>query len=418
MNDAERTTILRYRLMILAILAIALPTLSFQGALDDFVRERLVETTQESVGIYAVSRTINAGVSVLQTSQVKVPFLASLQLGEILDPVNDGVERLSTAVVWAIGSLFVQRIVLDVASSTVFQWIFLVSGLIALIGMVPVVSFYSRNLTCRTIGISPLALDALCRGFVRFFVIASVFRFIVPVFVGSSFLASQALLQSELDRNRDQLTLMSEELSISSDTSPSILPVFVSQRDEKRRHIAALEESKAGYEEQLGDVNAEIDALNENRGLRGLVPKMLGGASDDPQIKLLRQQHDHLQSEMEAITQRIVTTRKELECIDRRMEGKRCGSFLERLTGAGKTGIENITKIADAAGNLVVLIANILIALFVKNILIPILFLLIAMKCGGYVVKRAVRFKLDVEDGLTRTPTAIRQMERNAGELQ
>ena len=145
MNDTKRTTYSRYWLMVLTILALAMSILSFHGTLDDFARERVVETTQESIGIYAVSRTINAGVSVLQTSQVKVPLLASLQLGEVLDPINDGIERLSTTVVWAIGSLFVQRIVLDVTSSVVFRWIFLGSGLIALLGMLPLVSARFRS---------------------------------------------------------------------------------------------------------------------------------------------------------------------------------------------------------------------------------------------------------------------------------
>ncbi len=244
MNDTKRTTYSRYWLMVLTILALAMSILSFHGTLDDFARERVVETTQESIGIYAVSRTINAGVSVLQTSQVKVPLLASLQLGEVLDPINDGIERLSTTVVWAIGSLFVQRIVLDVTSSVVFRWIFLGSGLIALLGMLPLVSARFRSVACRVSGISTLALVGFCRGLVRIFVIAAVFRFIVPVFVAGSFLVSEALLQSELDRNREELTVMSGEVAIDTDTSASALPRLVAQRDAKRRRLATLQESR------------------------------------------------------------------------------------------------------------------------------------------------------------------------------
>ncbi len=98
------------------------------------------------------------------------------------------------------------------------------------------------------------------------------------------------------------------------------------------------------------------------------------------------------------------------------MEGKSCDSFLEKLTGASITGIESIAKIADTASNLVVLIAHVLIALFVKNILVPILFLLIALKCGAYIIKRAIGFRLGLHDELVETRAEMRQIEDNTGE--
>ena len=209
---------------------------------------------------------------------------------------------------------------------------------------------------------------------------------------------------------------MSREVSIDTDTSSSALPRLVAQRDEKRRQLATLQESKASYEKRLDEVNSEIVALNEKAGLGRLVPQFFGGAPDDPQIESLRESRDHLQGQIEEVTQRIATTRNEFECIDRKMEGKGCDSFLERLTGVSKTGIESIAKIADTASNLVVLIANVLIAVFVKNILVPILFLFIALKCGAYIVKRAIGLKLDLHNNLVEPRAEMRQIERNTGE--
>ena len=267
MSDAERTTISRYLLLVLSIMVLALFVLSFHGSMDDFANERVVETTRESVGIYAVSRTINAGVSVLQTSQVKVPLLASLQLGEVLDPINDGIERLSTTVVWAIGSLFVQRIVLEVASSMIFKWIFLGSGLTALLAMLSLGSTSLRDVICRISGISAVTLDGFCRGLIRIFIIASVLRFIVPVFVGASFLVSETLLQSELDRNQEELTVISREVSINAGASSPAHSGLIEQRSEKRSKLATLQESKVSLEKELADVDTEIGGLNEKKGL-------------------------------------------------------------------------------------------------------------------------------------------------------
>ena len=412
MIDVERTTSSRYRLLVLVLVIMALSVLSFHGALDNFANERVIETTRESVGIYAVSRTINAGVSVLQTAQVKVPLLASLQLGEVLDPLNDGIERLSATVVWAIGSLFVQRIVLDIASSTFFRWIFLGFGLIALLAVLSLVSTHLRDLTCRISGISTLALGKFCRGLVRIFVIVAVLRFIIPTFVGFSFLVSDTLLQSELDRDRNELTVMSREVSINAGTSSLVVPGFIEQRSEKMRELATLQETRAGHEKQFDDVHSEIGVLNEEAGLERFVPEMLGGPSVDQNINLLREKRENLLDLVDDVAQQIKTVRNELECIDRRIEGKTCGSLLGRLSDASKAGIENVTKIADTANNLVVLIANVLIALFVKNILFPILFLFVAMKFGRYIVKHAMNLKLNLQEELVENGSEMQQIER------
>ena len=123
-NDSRpRVKISLCRAIVIAAVAFTLTALSFHGALDELAQEQVAETTNQSIGIYVVSRGINAVVSVLQTSQINVPLLASAQVGEMLDPVNDAVERLSSIVVWAVGSLLVQRILLEVAASPVFKWI-------------------------------------------------------------------------------------------------------------------------------------------------------------------------------------------------------------------------------------------------------------------------------------------------------
>ena len=275
MSNTERTTP-RYQLIALATLALALPALSCQGAVDDFALERVAEATRESVTLYGVSRGMNAIVSSLQASEVRIPFV-STSPGEMLDPVNDGIERLSTILVWSIGSLFIQRIILEAASSTIFKWILLASGLVALSLILPLVSERFRTFI-------PLS-DRYLRRFIRIFVIAAVFRFIVPIFVGSSFLVSEALLQPALDRERSELTETEEE---------------VSRRTDGRSPFEWVRDTA----EMVRDVILE-----------------------------------------------------------------RADDLLERI-------------------------ARVLAAVFVKNILFPILFLFVAMKCGGYVVKRATSLKL------------------------
>ena len=125
--------------------------------------------------------------------------------------------------------------------------------------------------------------DRHLRRVVRIFAIAAVFRFIVPIFVGGSFLVSEALLQPALDTEGGALIETEEEIS--------------------------------------------------------------GGA--------------------EGLLERLRETAERTRDVIR----ARANDLLERI-------------------------ARVLAAVFVKNILSPILFLFVAMKCGGYVVRRATNLKL------------------------
>ena len=152
--------------VILSAVAFVLAAFSFHGALDEFARKEVIETTNESVGIYVISRGINALVSVLQTSEINLPLVASMQVGEMLDPVNDAVERLSSIVVWAIGSLFLQRILLEVASSPAFKWI-LFSICITTIATLLLMEWDRFRALCGEVFAVSNARQERCKGLVR-----------------------------------------------------------------------------------------------------------------------------------------------------------------------------------------------------------------------------------------------------------
>ena len=56
-----------------------------------------------------------------------------------------------------------------------------------------------------------------CRNLmIRVFVIAVIFRFIVPVFIALSFLLSQMILESEIDGNAETLSSFSARIQMGS----------------------------------------------------------------------------------------------------------------------------------------------------------------------------------------------------------
>ena len=199
--------------LVFAVAVLALTALSSQGALDDFARERLDDTTLESFVIYGVARSLNATISVIQSVDTEasaglvVGGSVSVNMGEALDPVNDAIERFSAVMMWAIGSLLLQGVVLAFVSSAIFKWVFAAIAAVTLTALIIV--WRKRSGDAPNI----VLLNRFSGTAAKIFVLAVIARFVVPVFVLASYLAGQAILQPELDRRGGEFSAVVEEVS-------------------------------------------------------------------------------------------------------------------------------------------------------------------------------------------------------------
>jgi len=103
--------------------------ISWTGILDRFSYGYLDGSFGNASALYILTRSINGVVSMLQTTTVGIG-VASISVGELLDPINDIVERFSDLIVIAIGSIVTQKILLTVISSLFFKVLLTISGLV------------------------------------------------------------------------------------------------------------------------------------------------------------------------------------------------------------------------------------------------------------------------------------------------
>ncbi len=321
-----------YRIMILAAFALAI--LSSAGWLDRFAEDRISDTTNESIGIFVVSRSINAGISTLQSSEVGIG-IASMQIGELLDPINDAAERLSSVMVWAIGSLLLQRFTLEVASGTLFKWGFVLIACLTLVALLLAEYRRSRN--------KPIArLDRYRGVLIRIFVLAAMLRFIVPAFVAISLLVSQQFLQPRIDAERAGLAELQEEIS--------------------------------GGEQEIVDL--AVDAEQSQEGLSTQEPPsedegFLGNALD-----VL----DDLRSTVTNAADRV-------------------------LPDISMPGLSRITDLRDTAVEYVQGLTELLALIAIKNIVLPLVFLAIAVKGTVPIAKCLMR--VSAAHGESRVLTTV-----------
>ncbi len=371
----------RYRSWVFAFAVLALSILSFSKTLDTCAHNHNVDAKDQALRAYVTVRTVNAGVSVLQTADVELglPFFrVSGEVGQFLDPVNDAAERASTALAWSIGSLFVQGILLDFAALPLVKWIFAASGLLALL----------CPLLTSIFSVSGSVADSVRRASVRCFVIMGMLRFLVPAFVASSHLASQVLLQERINEDGNAVREMSSRFEGLNGAGSANDTTLIAQ--DLRDQITGLRENKADLERQREQVTEDFDELPlACRSLRWRCP---------PEADSLRQERSRLGDEIDAVDDRITEANRNLECIAE--NGMDCAAsqitWITRVREILTKAQEMPTDLLAWGSDLPVRLTNWMISLVVKCIVFPLLFLFLAAKCGAYVIKRTANLRLHV----------------------
>ena len=325
----------RNRAIIFSILAAALAVLSFHGALDNLAFSKLSELKGESVKLLLVSGGINAAVSVLQTIEFKIPFISSAQVGQVLDPINDASERFTVGLLWAIGSLYLQEILLTIASGWVFKW-----GFLALTALTAATLLLSQSDRLRlaflaTFGMTHVSLARFQGILIKTLVVATIFRFIVPAFVAASFLVSQALVAPEIEQHAEVLKQHEEGLSnlgkqiseARDEVIEEVEPDSASPADQAaatenvpilRGQVVQLEEELTSLQAEEGRLTAQIDE-EEGPGLIDWISNFTG----DPDEAL-----EEANARVEQNAVEVEQKEWELACIEGHTNGENCDSFL------------------------------------------------------------------------------------------
>ena len=94
--------------MLLLLLLVAYYTLDYQELVAGYIEQ----TSERTLEAFAIARAINAVISVIQDAEIGFTMLASITVspGEILDPVNDLIERFSLVMLVAATAFWILRL--------------------------------------------------------------------------------------------------------------------------------------------------------------------------------------------------------------------------------------------------------------------------------------------------------------------
>lgn len=112
---------------------ILLVTLAWIPAVDRPAREYVDASLGQALAVFTTARAINAGLSVLQGTEVDASPLGiglTLAVGEVLDPANDLIERFSWVVLASVASLGVQQLLAGAAGHPLLAGLVTGTGLL------------------------------------------------------------------------------------------------------------------------------------------------------------------------------------------------------------------------------------------------------------------------------------------------
>ncbi|WGL17871.1 hypothetical protein PVT68_06130 [Microbulbifer bruguierae] len=212
---------------------------AFSGAFDSEAEEAVETALKRSLVTFGIARSLNAVISVAQGTEVSVTPLGmglTLAPGEVLDPLNDLVERFSGFMLVSSVALGTQRVLIEISSWLPYS-IFLVA-----LGF--------SSLVLRSFGAQSISewRHYLWRGFV----VLAMVRFVVPIaVVGSEWMYSSFLEAQHVEAEQGISEASSRVRTINAERGAEIPEESVQGSWEKLKEWAAGVKIKAASAVQL-----------------------------------------------------------------------------------------------------------------------------------------------------------------------
>lgn len=172
------------------ILAVVLlVALAWVPAVDGPGRDYVDAALKQALAVFATARAINAGLSVLQSTEINVGVVVggTMGVGEVLDPANDLIERFSWVVLASVASLGVQQVLAGAADHALLAGFVTLAGLLLAVALLRGDAGWGMRLA------------------LRLFLLAVLLRFAMPVAGVLSSGADQLFLADELTASAAEL---------------------------------------------------------------------------------------------------------------------------------------------------------------------------------------------------------------------
>lgn len=104
--------------------------------LESNIGQQLTKMLTVTLSVYAVLRGLNAVISMAQGTELAIEPMGvgvTLTPGELLDPLNDMIEQISTVLLVASASIGIQKIILNLSDIELLRWVLAGISIVAML---------------------------------------------------------------------------------------------------------------------------------------------------------------------------------------------------------------------------------------------------------------------------------------------
>ncbi|BFM51170.1 hypothetical protein [Marinomonas sp. THO17] len=355
----------QYRVYLVVGIAVLL---AWVGVIDSYAEDYINTSLVTSSVSFGLARLFNATVSVLSTVTLNVPIVGSIQIGEMLDPLNDLVEDFSSIMKYAISSLLIQKFLVEIFQTWYFKVFISVSGVLYLVcyyasfsGLVVIYRVFLFACLCKF----SIALVALGSSWVD--------RAFVEPRIAQNNLALEAFPVSpdQLDQSLDLTAELKAQAALDLQEEKQKHDALLGQISQLRDALAERNEEEAILREQKARLAAEEGAFNSlfNRSdaLKAIQAK-LDQVKDEIRVQRisladLADQQQESAEEMASLTERMNGKMSTFESLT---------SGFSRVTMAAKSKILGYVDSLNASMDKFL---NLMALFLLKTLVMPLLFL-------------------------------------------
>lgn len=358
------------------ILIIALLIVSWWGAVDNLAAYVNGESIKDAAIIYGVARSINGVISLIQSAEISA-IVGSVRPGELLDPMNDLIERFSSVMAWSLSSLVLQKVLLSVFSSYSFKVIFTICCALMLV-----------------LKWLPLSAHFVARAWSLFLIVASL-RFSIAIVCALTAAVDQGFIQKIEQASLQTVQTFNSEISV------GINDVAAIDEDAKQEQ-AALQIKRDEINKTVNLTNADIATLSEQldtlpkRSLLDVVKRK----KKNETTKAIEDQISAKEQELDRLKVQLRSIEKKLECIVIKQSGGSCEGNLSKLKNMFSA--EKLSEISQKINQTIDDLITVLVSLVLTTIIIPLTFLYLSYRLFKFLIVITTRF--DVEKNNKEKP--------------
>jgi uncharacterized protein YoxC len=366
---------------------------SWLEAIDRHTAEYIDGALVQATATFAIARAFNAIVSVLQEFTVSI-FTFEIAIGQALDPINDLVEQFSSLMKLALGSLIIQKVILEIVSENFFKIILSISGLFLVLTII-LNKFQYLQIAFKTF---------IFLAFVRFSVVMVVLLYsaVDTAFINEKVEKDQAYLEN-FPQDIEQFLENKEADEEFRSALEEDMKNLESMVEEKKialegidAAIAPLEIKKIEISERISAIKSEMSATDRWNPLR----KDSNVLEAEAEISAVEEQIKKINAERNLIVSQIETLAGDINKIKNTLEGKSNSVFesVGKSLTSVTSGLANFRdKLKEYVADMALAIPNIvnIMTLFVfRTVILPLVFLYAFMKAfkliWGVNVRKAI----------------------------